>query len=43
MFDIADECYVVGNDVQELKAIATGVIGGNDEDGVVKWLLDNSG
>ncbi|MBQ9759854.1 MAG: HAD family hydrolase [Clostridia bacterium] len=42
MFEIADECYAVGNAVEELKAIATDVIGTNDEDGVAKWLLQNA-
>ena len=39
MFEISDECYAVQNAVDELKAIATGVIGSNEEDGVAKWLL----
>ena len=39
MFEISDECYAVENAVDELKAIATGVIGNNEEDGVAKWLL----
>lgn len=38
MFQISDECYAVCNAVDELKAIATGIIGSNDEDGVAKWL-----
>ncbi|MGN0514898.1 MAG: HAD family hydrolase [Lachnospiraceae bacterium] len=38
LFHIADECYAVENAVPELKQIATGVIGGNNEDGVAKWL-----
>ena len=41
MFQIADECYAVANAVPELKAIATGVIGSNAEDGVAKWLLEH--
>ncbi len=41
MFRISDECYAVSNAVAELKKIATGVIGGNDEDGVAKWLKEN--
>ena len=40
MFEIADESYAVENAVDELKAIATGVIGGNDSDGVAKWLYN---
>lgn len=38
MFEIADESYAVENAVDELKAIATGIIEGNDSDGVAKWL-----
>lgn len=38
MFQMADECYAVANAAPELKEIATQVIGGNNEDGVVKWL-----
>ena len=38
MFAVADECYAMANAVPELKAIATAVIGSNDEDGVAKWL-----
>ena len=42
MFEIADECYAVRNAVPELKAIATAVIGSNDDDGVAKWLSENA-
>lgn len=38
MFRMADEAYAVANAVPELKEIATGIIGGNDEDGVARWL-----
>ena len=38
MFELADEAYAVSNAVPELKKIATGIIGGNDEDGVARWL-----
>lgn len=38
MFEAADEAYAVANAVDELKEIATGVIGSNDEDGVAKFL-----
>ena len=38
MFEIADECYAVSNAVDELKAIATGVIESNNADGIAKWL-----
>ena len=40
MFEISDACYAVDNAVPQLKAIATGVIGSNDEDGVARWLAD---
>ena len=40
MFEMSDECYAVENAVGELKAVATAVIGSNEEDGVAKWLLD---
>lgn len=39
MFEISDECYAVENAVEELKAIADGVIESNEEDGVAKWLV----
>ena len=38
MVEIADECYAVSNAVDELKAIATGIIESNNADGVAKWL-----
>lgn len=41
MFEIADECYAVSNAVEELKKLATGIIGENNEDGVAKWLLEH--
>ena len=41
MFEIADEAYAVENAVPELKKVATAVIGGNNEDGVAKWLKEN--
>ena len=40
MFEISDECYAVSNAVDELKAIATGIIESNEEDGVAKWLIE---
>lgn len=40
MFEISDACYAVDNAVPQLKAMATGVIGSNDEDGVARWLAD---
>ena len=42
MFEIADECYAVANAADELKTIATGIIGSNNDDGVAKWLLENT-
>ncbi len=39
MFEFADEAYAVSNAVDELKAIATGIIDSNDNDGVAKWLI----
>lgn len=41
MFEISDECYAVENAVPELKALATGIVGSNDDDGVAKWLAEN--
>lgn len=43
MFEISDECYAVKNAVNELKKIATGIVGSNDEDGVAEWLEKNVG
>ena len=40
MFEIADESYAVLNAVDELKAIATGIIGSNDEDAVANKLKE---
>lgn len=40
MFEFADEAYAVSNAVEELKQIATGVIGSNNEDAVAKWLRE---
>ena len=42
MFRVADEAYAVQNADEELKAAATAVIGGNNEDGVAKWLLEHA-
>lgn len=42
MFEISDECYAVENAVPELKNIATGIIEGNDNDGVAKWLWESN-
>ena len=41
MFRLADEAYAVENAVEELKALATGVIDSNDSDGVARWLVEH--
>ena len=41
MFQMADESYAMENAVEELKEIATDIIGSNNDDGVAKWLLQN--
>ncbi len=41
MFEIADECYAVENADPALKAIATAIIGSNEQDGVARWLEEN--
>ncbi|MBP3702408.1 MAG: HAD family hydrolase [Lachnospiraceae bacterium] len=38
MFEICDEAYAVGNACEDLKEIATGVIGTNEEDAVAEFL-----
>lgn len=40
MFEVADEAYAVENAVEELKAVATGVIASNDDDGVAHFLRE---
>lgn len=40
LFEIADECYAVSNAENELKKIATGVIGSNDEDAVANFIYE---
>jgi hydroxymethylpyrimidine pyrophosphatase-like HAD family hydrolase len=42
MFQLADESYAVENAAPELKAIATGVIGSNNDDSVAHWLLEHA-
>lgn len=42
LFRAADEAYAVENAVPELKAIATGIIDSNQDDGVARWLLENT-
>ncbi len=41
MFKIADEAYAVENAVSELKAVATGIIGSNENDGVGEISPEN--
>lgn len=41
MFEVADECYAVANACQELKEIATGVIGHHNDDAVARWIEEN--
>ena len=38
MFNVSDEKYAPANAIGEIKNIATGIIGSNDNDGVAKWL-----
>lgn len=40
LFEIADECYAVSNAEPELKAIATGAIGSNDENAVAEFIYE---
>ncbi len=42
LFRAADECYAVENACDELKDLATAVIASNEEDGVIKWLIENA-
>ncbi len=43
MFQAADEAYAVENAMDEVKAAATGLIPGNEEDGVARWLREEYG
>lgn len=43
MFRVADEAYAMKNAHPDLKKLAAGIIGGNDEDSVAKWLMKNLG
>lgn len=40
MFQRADECYAMGQGLDELKAIATQTIGANTEDGIANFLAN---
>lgn len=39
LFEIADECYAVEDSAEELKKIATGIIGSNNDDAVAKFIF----
>ena len=41
MFEIADMGLAVAGAVPSLKKMASGILGGNNEDSVAKWLADN--
>ncbi len=41
LFEVADEGYAVKNAAPELKRRAAGIVGGNDEDGVARWLAEH--
>lgn len=43
MFRLADECYAMGQGLDELKAIATATLRPNTEDGVARFLADRYG
>jgi Cof subfamily protein (haloacid dehalogenase superfamily) len=40
MFGMADECYAPSNAKDEVKAVATAVIGHHDEDGIARFLTE---
>lgn len=40
MFEMADECYAPANACDEIKEVATAVIGHHDDDGVAKFLRE---
>ena len=42
MFSVADEAYAVENAMDELKEVATGIIGSNEEDGEARWLNEHA-
>jgi len=41
IFEVADECYAVANASSQLKAVADGVIGSNNEDSVARFILED--
>jgi len=42
MFNVSDEKYAVANAIDEVKKIATDIIGSNNDDGVAMWLQKNA-
>lgn len=42
LFEACDESYAMSNAVEELKEKATGIIGGNNSDGVARFLSDRA-
>lgn len=42
MFQVSDEAYAVENAVEELKALATGIIDSNENNGVARWLREHA-
>ena len=42
LFLVADECYAVSNAHEELKKLATAVIGSNDEDAGAEFIKKHS-
>ncbi len=43
LFEAADEAYAVSNGHEALKKIATGVIGTNDSDAVIRFIMEREG
>lgn len=41
MFEVANQCYALENACEDLKNIATGIIGHHDKDAVAKWLEEH--
>lgn len=41
MFKASDACYAVSNAIDEIKALADGVIGSNNEDAVALWIQED--
>ena len=43
MFELADECYAMGQGLDQLKAMATATIGTNNDNGVAQFLAQHYG